>query len=92
MENKKNNFYKKHVFMCTFGKTCSSLSSNEEIFNRLKNTIMEKGLNNEIRINKAGCMNWCSAGPVLVVYPEAKWYSEIKMEDVDNIIDYITKE
>jgi len=91
MENKKNNFYKKHVFICTFGKTCSTIPEHFEIFNTLKNKIDEKGLQNEIRINKAGCMNWCSAGPVLVIYPKGKWYSEIKIEDIDNIIEDIIK-
>jgi len=89
MESKKNNFYKKHIFMCTFGKTCSSLDKTQEIFNKLKNAMIEKGLSNDIRINKAGCMNWCSAGPVLVVYPEGKWFSEIEVKNLDNIIEYI---
>lgn len=40
-----------------------------------------------IRINKAGCLDRCELGPVLVVYPEATWYRFDTQADVDEIID-----
>lgn len=40
-----------------------------------------------IRINKAGCMDRCDEGPVLVVYPEGVWYTYIDRADIDEIID-----
>jgi Ferredoxin len=41
----------------------------------------------EIRINKAGCLDRCEEGPVLVVYPEGVWYTYVDQEDIDEIID-----
>jgi len=41
----------------------------------------------EVRINKAGCLDRCEEGPVLVVYPEAVWYTYIDNSDIDEIID-----
>ena len=41
----------------------------------------------KLRINKAGCMDRCDEGPVLVVYPEAVWYTYVDRHDVDEIID-----
>jgi (2Fe-2S) ferredoxin len=28
-----------------------------------------------VRVNKAGCLDRCAAGPVAVVYPEGTWYT-----------------
>jgi (2Fe-2S) ferredoxin len=39
------------------------------------------------RVNQAGCMDRCEEGPVLVVYPEAVWYTYVDRADVDEIIE-----
>jgi (2Fe-2S) ferredoxin len=38
-------------------------------------------------MNKAGCLDRCDEGPVLVVYPEEVWYTYANEADVDEIID-----
>lgn len=40
----------------------------------------------KVRINTAGCLDRCKQGPVIVVYPEAVWYSYVDQEDIDEII------
>ncbi len=40
-----------------------------------------------IRINRAGCLDRCDEGPVIVVYPEAVWYRYVDQKDIDDIID-----
>ena len=40
-----------------------------------------------MRINSAGCLDRCELGPVLVVYPEAVWYTYVDNEDIDEIIN-----
>ncbi len=40
----------------------------------------------KIRVNKAGCLDHCADGPVMVVYPEGIWYTFIDTEDVEEII------
>jgi (2Fe-2S) ferredoxin len=40
-----------------------------------------------VRINKAGCLDRCTEGPVLVVYPEGTWYRYVDTSDIDEIID-----
>jgi (2Fe-2S) ferredoxin len=37
-------------------------------------------------VNRAGCFDRCSEGPLLVVYPEAVWYTFVDQEDIDEII------
>jgi (2Fe-2S) ferredoxin len=41
----------------------------------------------KVRINSAGCLDRCEQGPVLVIYPEAVWYTYVDKEDIDEIID-----
>ena len=40
-----------------------------------------------VRVNGAGCLDRCSEGPVVVVYPDETWYTYVDQEDVDEIID-----
>jgi (2Fe-2S) ferredoxin len=39
-----------------------------------------------VRINQAGCLDRCDEGPVLVIYPEAVWYTYVDREDIDEIV------
>ena len=41
----------------------------------------------QVRVNKAGCLDRCSAGPLMVVYPQGTWYSYVDANDIDEIID-----
>jgi (2Fe-2S) ferredoxin len=41
----------------------------------------------KVRINSAGCLDRCEEGPVMVIYPEAVWYTYVDQEDIDEIID-----
>ena len=40
-----------------------------------------------MRINKSGCLDRCSEGPLMVVYPDAVWYRYIDEKDIDEIIE-----
>jgi (2Fe-2S) ferredoxin len=40
-----------------------------------------------VRVNKAGCLDRCAAGPVAVVYPEAVWYTYVDGHDIDEIVE-----
>ncbi len=53
----------------------------------MKRQVGACGLNEEVRINRAGCLNQCGHGPMLVVYPEAIWYSGVQADDVDEIVN-----
>jgi (2Fe-2S) ferredoxin len=41
----------------------------------------------KVRINKAGCLDRCEEGPVMVIYPQGTWYTYVDKEDIDEIID-----
>jgi len=40
----------------------------------------------KVRVNRAGCLDRCDFGPVMVVYPEGIWYQFVDKEDIDEII------
>jgi len=77
--------YKKHVFVCTTGKTCP-LEGSEPICEELRRQIAELGLKKQIRINKTGCLDQCGNGPMIVVYPEGIWYAHVKLDDCTEIV------
>jgi len=61
----------------------------EAAFDHMKSRVKKLGLNGEgkVRINRAGCLDRCAQGPLMVVYPEAVWYTFVDNEDVDEIIE-----
>jgi (2Fe-2S) ferredoxin len=58
------------------------------LFEYAKNRVKELGLSGpgKIRVNKAGCLDRCADGPVMVIYPEGIWYTLVDTEDVEEII------
>ncbi len=78
--------YKKHVFICTSGKTCP-LEGADEVLDAMRREIASRGLKKEIRINKSGCLDQCGNGPVAVVYPEATWYAHLTPADAIEIVE-----
>ena len=68
---------------------CCAQFNAGELREYAKARIKALGMSGEggVRINTAGCLDRCELGPVIVVYPEAVWYSYIDREDIDEIID-----
>lgn len=88
-----DNYYQYHVFFCLNkrldGEPCCQDKGAEVAFDHMKSRIKKMGLNGagKVRINRAGCLNRCSEGPLLVVYPQEVWYTFIDNEDIDEIIE-----
>ena len=86
-------YYAKHVFFCTNdredGGPCCQRFNTRAMRKYVKNKCKELGIHGEqqVRINSGGCMGRCSEGPVIVVYPEAVWYTFVDEEDLDEIIE-----
>ena len=84
--------YKHHLFFClnerSNGDNCCAQHNAFELFTYAKNRIKELGLSGagKIRVNKAGCLDACNLGPVMVIYPEGTWYTFIDAADIEEII------
>ena len=77
--------YRSHVLVCG-GTGCTS-SHSAEIIAEFEKEIAEKGLADEIKVIRTGCFGLCALCPIVVVYPEGAFYSQIKVEDVPEIVD-----
>jgi len=87
-------YFDKHVFFCTNqredGSDCCGNFAAQRARDYVKNKVKELGISktdNNIRINSAGCMDRCDEGPVIVIYPEATWYTYVDESDLDEIIE-----
>jgi (2Fe-2S) ferredoxin len=87
-------YFEHHVFFClnrrdsTERQSCAACGS-EQLQEYAKRRVKSLGLAGagRVRINKAGCLDRCEEGPVLVIYPEGTWYTYIDESDIDEIID-----
>ncbi len=76
--------YRSHVLVCG-GTGCTS-SGSTVILQNLEEELKKNGLENEVAIVKTGCHGLCAKGPILVVYPDAVFYSEVQPEDIAEIV------
>lgn len=76
--------YRSHVLVCG-GTGCTS-SGSEQIIQTLKDELKKNKLQNEVAVVKTGCHGLCAEGPVMIVYPEAVFYSRVRPEDVEEIV------
>ncbi len=77
--------YRSHVLVCG-GTGCTS-SHSGEIIDALNAQLKEHGLEEEIQVVRTGCFGLCALGPIMIVYPEGCFYSEVKIEDVPEIVE-----
>ena len=86
-------YYERHIFFCLNerknGEENCAQHAALDGFEHCKIQVKAAGLSGpgKVRVNKAGCLDRCAAGPVAVVYPEAVWYSYVDRADIDEIVD-----
>ncbi|MDD6035334.1 MAG: NADH-quinone oxidoreductase subunit NuoF [Lachnospiraceae bacterium] len=76
--------YRSHVLVCG-GTGCTS-SGSQQIFDLLKEEIAKNGLSEEVSVVQTGCHGLCALGPIMIVYPEATFYSMVKPEYIPEIV------
>ncbi|MDO4330894.1 MAG: NADH-quinone oxidoreductase subunit NuoF [Lachnospiraceae bacterium] len=76
--------YRSHVLVCG-GTGCTS-SGSPQIIERLKEEIERQGLQDEVAVIQTGCHGLCALGPIMIVYPDASFYSMVKVEDIPEIV------
>ncbi|MBR3483765.1 MAG: 4Fe-4S binding protein [Lachnospiraceae bacterium] len=76
--------YRSHVLVCG-GTGCTS-SGSQKIMETLRTEIAKAGLDKEVSVVQTGCHGLCALGPIMIVYPEAVFYSMVKAEDIPEIV------
>ena len=74
-----------HVLVCG-GTGCHSANS-DEIYSTFQKELEAAGLKDEIQVIKTGCFGLCALGPIVVVYPEGAFYSQVRPDDVKEIVN-----
>ena len=85
-------YYERHVFFCCNQREGDARCCNNQGSQKMRDYAKEcvKALKlsgpGKVRVNTAGCLDRCDEGPVIVIYPEAVWYTYVDKEDIDEII------
>ena len=85
-------YYERHIFFCCNqrepGAECCNNHGSQTMRDYAKSRVKELKLSGagKVRVNTAGCLDRCDEGPVLVIYPEAVWYTYVDREDIDEIV------
>ena len=85
--------YARHVFVCTNRRPegsprgCCAAKGADDVRDRLKAAVKDRRLAVKIRVNAAGCLDFCEQGVTVCVYPENVWYGGVTTSDVDEIVD-----
>jgi (2Fe-2S) ferredoxin len=84
--------FEHHIFICTNERDSSAArpsclpQGSKKLKSAFKDAIKDAGLKHKIRANESGCLDQCEHGPVVVVYPEAVWYGNVHVRDVEEIV------
>ncbi len=73
------------VLICG-GTGCTSSGSNKLIA-EFESQIEKNGLVDEVKVVRTGCFGLCALGPVVIVYPDGTFYSQVEEKDVKDIVE-----
>lgn len=58
-----------------------------ELLSYLDTELLDRGL--DAQVSGCGCLKICTEGPVMVMYPQGKWFGQVDEEKIDAILDAI---
>jgi (2Fe-2S) ferredoxin len=88
--------YKAHLFICTNDRgpngkrpSCCHAGS-QELRDQVKAGCKEKNFpKGSVRINNSDCLDRCENGIVAVLYPEGRWFTNLKPTDVNLLVQAV---
>lgn len=85
--------YKKLVLVCTNEREgereCCKKKGSFSLYRELKTRMKE--IDPEVRVSQSGCLGNCLSGVSVVIMPDDVWLGEVTVEDIPEIISFITK-
>ena len=75
---------KRDILVCG-GTGCTS-SDSLQIIENLKEEIEKAGLSDHAMVHLTGCFGFCAKGPIVKVYPDDIFYTQVKPEDASEIV------
>lgn len=86
--------HKARIMICA-GTGCMANGS-MDVFKRFQEVVRARGLSISVQLDHAetdyvlsqsGCQGFCQMGPLVTIYPEGIFYTKVKAEDVEEIVD-----
>jgi (2Fe-2S) ferredoxin len=80
-----------HVLVCTNVRPSDNPKGScgpkgaEELVDRLKSLLRERGLDGQIMVNRTSCLKHCSRGVTVAVQPDNVWYAKVGLDDLEEI-------
>ena len=74
-----------HIMVCA-GTGCVAANS-FDIIDEFNKHLAAHGLTDKAKVVLTGCFGLCAIGPIVVVYPEGSFYSEVKPECIGRIVE-----
>ena len=75
----------RRVIVCA-GTACRAKGA-VEIADAMTAAFEARGQDVDVELKKTGCHGFCERGPLVVFYPEDVLYEQVKLKDVDEIVD-----
>lgn len=85
-------YYQKHILFCVnqraSDKPCCNNANAQASFKYFKKRLKQLGIKGQghCHVSSSSCLDRCSEGPIMVVYPDAVWYTYTTYEDLEQII------
>ncbi len=83
---------KYHIFVCASFRMsgtpqgfCNKKGAGS-LLQYLENELSDRGME-EVSVSMTGCLKLCDKGPVMVIYPQNLWYSEVTESKIEEILD-----
>jgi (2Fe-2S) ferredoxin len=83
----------RHLLVCTNARppgnpkgSCGEKGS-EDLFDRLKSMVKDRGLARRVIVNRTSCLKHCSRGITVAVYPDNVWYARVTAENLPEIVE-----
>ena len=77
-----------HLQILTCGGTGCQASGGERLFQRLGEEVTKRGLTEQVDVVCTGCFGFCEKGPIVKIIPDNTFYTQVREEDVDDIINH----
>lgn len=78
-------YYRMQIMMCA-GTSCIA-SGSLDVKNALERELAKRNLQNEVQIVMTGCNGFCAMGPLVVIYPDGVFYTQVKPEHAPVIVE-----
>ncbi len=86
------------AFVCTqkrpdgHPKPCCADRGGLALRQTLRDMVAERGLDQRVRINAAGCLGGCEYGPMIMSFPDGTMMFDVKEADLPELLDELVKD